>query len=238
MTQPALDGRPYGRPTHGPTHDETRTHRGNRVFHSFHSSVRVDGAVRGRLSCLVGTISGVQVCHQRSAPGPAAPAYRGREVLAPPQPIFGRQHGMDLGLGCSGRQTGATLAAARREDRAAGTGPHAQTETVGLRAAAVVRLEGALAHSGAPGIFVVSGRRVVGRRLAVTVRPRVARHARVHRFTITKARSLPIGGRRQQPSTTRPGHGTRGYAIRSNQLHEARERPRPGHTMHSLWTTT
>lgn len=81
------------------------------------------------------------------APGPASPAYRGRKVLAPPQPILGRQHVMDLGC-CSGRQAGATLATAGREDRAAGTGPHAQTETVGLRATAVVRLEGALAHSG------------------------------------------------------------------------------------------
>jgi hypothetical protein len=41
----------------------------------------------------------------------------------------------------------------------------------------------------------------------------------VHRFLIewVTPSILPIGGRRQQPSTTRPGHGTRAQAIRSNQ---------------------
>ena len=52
--------------------------------------------------------------------------------------------------GGSGREPGATLAATRREDRATGTGVHAQLEAVGLRAAAVVRLEGTLAHGRAP----------------------------------------------------------------------------------------
>jgi hypothetical protein len=42
---------------------------------------------------------------------------------------------------------------------------------------------------------------------------------------------VPIGGRRQQPSTTRPGYGTRGCAIRSNQR-------LAGDTVHSLGTTT
>ncbi len=77
-----------------------------------------------------------------------------------------------LRSGCSGRQAGATLAAAGRENRAAGTGAHTQPEAVGLRAAAVVRLEGALAHSGAPEM----NRVVAGDRLAVTVRPREARN--------------------------------------------------------------
>jgi len=44
------------------------------------------------------------------------------------------------------REAGATLGPAVREDRAAGTGAHAQPEAVGLRATAVVRLIGALAH--------------------------------------------------------------------------------------------
>src|SRR6478609_7983651 len=48
--------------------------------------------------------------------------------------------------GPSGRQLDATLAAASSQDGAARTGPHPQPETVGLRTAAVVRLEGALAH--------------------------------------------------------------------------------------------
>jgi hypothetical protein len=42
---------------------------------------------------------------------------------------------------------------------------------------------------------------------------------------------VPFGGRRQQPSTTRPGYGTRGYAIRSNQW-SLRD------TIHRLGTTT
>ena len=46
----------------------------------------------------------------------------------------------------SGRQLVAALGAAGGEDGAAGTGAHAQPETVGLRAPAVVRLVGALAH--------------------------------------------------------------------------------------------
>lgn len=54
----------------------------------------------------------------------------------------------------SGGQAGAALATAGRENRAAGTGPHTQTEAVGLRATTVVRLEGALAHSGAPVMIV------------------------------------------------------------------------------------
>ena len=46
----------------------------------------------------------------------------------------------------SGRQVGAALASASGENRTAGTSAHAQAETVGLRPAAIVRLEGALAH--------------------------------------------------------------------------------------------
>ncbi len=71
----------------------------------------------------------------------------------------------------SGGQAGATLAAAGRENRAAGTGTHPQPEAVGLRATTVVRLEGALAHSGAP----EKTRVLAGHRLAVTVRPRETR---------------------------------------------------------------
>src|SRR5205807_10184707 len=46
----------------------------------------------------------------------------------------------------SGRQASAALASTGRENRTAGTSAHAQAETVGLRPAAIVRLEGALAH--------------------------------------------------------------------------------------------
>jgi hypothetical protein len=86
--------------------------------------------------------------YEERAAGPASSAYRGREVLAPPQPILGRQHVMTCKR--SGGQAGATLATAVRENRAAGTGAHPQAEAVGLGATTVVRLEGALAHSGAP----------------------------------------------------------------------------------------
>lgn len=44
------------------------------------------------------------------------------------------------------RQLRAALAAARRENRSAGTGAHTQAEAVRLSALAVVRLVGPLAH--------------------------------------------------------------------------------------------
>ncbi len=46
----------------------------------------------------------------------------------------------------SGRQAGAALGTTGRDDGATGPGAHAQPEAVGLRAPAVVRLVGALAH--------------------------------------------------------------------------------------------
>jgi hypothetical protein len=53
----------------------------------------------------------------------------------------------------SGREPGAALGAASAEDRATGTRAHAQAKAVGFSPATVVRLEGALAHSEAPGIW-------------------------------------------------------------------------------------
>jgi hypothetical protein len=50
----------------------------------------------------------------------------------------------------SGRQALTALPATRGKNGATGTSAHAQAEAVGLRAAAIVRLERALAHSGAP----------------------------------------------------------------------------------------
>jgi hypothetical protein len=50
----------------------------------------------------------------------------------------------------SGRKALTALPATRGENGATGTSAHAQAEAVGLRAAAIVRLERALAHSGAP----------------------------------------------------------------------------------------
>src|SRR6476469_3416258 len=50
----------------------------------------------------------------------------------------------------SGGELLATLAPTTGEDRSAGTGAHTQPKTVGLRPAAVVRLERALAHEVLP----------------------------------------------------------------------------------------
>lgn len=153
MTKSALDLVAYDRSAHGLAHDETRTRRGSALPR------------RMRVRC-----TAAKVDDEKRASGPASSAYRGREVLAPPQPMLGRQHDV---MTCtrSGGQAGATLATAGRQDGAAGTGAHTQPEAVGLRATTVVRLEGALAHSGAP----VMIRWLAGCRLAVTVRPRVAR---------------------------------------------------------------
>jgi hypothetical protein len=115
----------------GLAHDETRTRRGS----SLPRRVRV-------------LFTASEMDDQERPASSASSAYRGREILAPPQPMLGGQHVITC---CgSGGQTGATLGTAGRKDRAAGTGTHAQPEPVGLGATAVVRLEGALAHSGAP----------------------------------------------------------------------------------------
>jgi hypothetical protein len=50
----------------------------------------------------------------------------------------------------SGRQRRAALVTPARDDRPSGAGPHAQPKTVGLRATAIVRLIGALAHGESP----------------------------------------------------------------------------------------
>ena|SRR5262245_943475 len=88
---------------------------------------------------LPGTVGDVQhnTATSRSTPGPD----RGRELIAATQPLPDRKHGP-----VSGRQADAPLGATRGDHRAAGPGPHTQPETVGLRAPAVVRLVGALAH--------------------------------------------------------------------------------------------
>jgi hypothetical protein len=59
-------------------------------------------------------------------------------------PVGFREHRLEWRLG---GEFGATLATARSEDRATGTGAHPKAETVHLGAAAVVGLECALAHS-------------------------------------------------------------------------------------------
>jgi hypothetical protein len=75
MTQPALDLVADDRTTHGLAHDETRTRRGS----ALPRRVRVRGTAS-------------KVDDERRASGPAPSSYRGREVLAPPQPVLGGQH--------------------------------------------------------------------------------------------------------------------------------------------------
>lgn len=217
--------------------DETRTRRGSTL----------PRCVRVRV--FAGEATAI-VHDKKRATRPASSAYRGREVLAPPQPMLGRQHVMDLESGCSGRQAGATLATAGRENRAAGTGAHTQPEAVGLRAAAVVRLEGALAHSGAPEM----NRVVAEHRLAVTVRPRVARNT--PECTASRSRimkSVTLAHRRQAAAAidnstwsryarlrhpVKPTDGR--YGAPPVPPAGARERPATSHGtfVHTLWTTT
>ncbi|OKI86798.1 hypothetical protein AMK11_11710 [Streptomyces sp. CB02414] len=75
MAKPALHLVAHHRTTHGFAHDETRTCRGS----ALPRRVRVRGTAS-------------KVDDQGRASGPAASSYRGREALAPPQPVLGGQH--------------------------------------------------------------------------------------------------------------------------------------------------
>jgi hypothetical protein len=90
----------------------------------------------------------------RRSPLAAAVAVRPQARCLPEGPVV-------VGSG-SGRKAVAPLGAARRQDRTAGAGAHAQPEAVGLRAPAVVRLEGALAHVGAPSSWLGVGPALAG----------------------------------------------------------------------------
>jgi hypothetical protein len=78
---------------------------------------------------------------------PSTAPHNGTKVVCPRHPVNLGEHGEAR----SGRELrgefGATLAAASCKDGATGTGAHAKTKTVDLRAAAVVRLKSSLAHS-------------------------------------------------------------------------------------------
>src|SRR5690606_11942697 len=80
-----------------------------------------------------------EVDHHGRSTCTRAAAHRPLEVDGTAQTVRRGQHG-------SGRELGATLATAGREDRATGAGAHAQPEAVGLGTTPVVRLEGPLAH--------------------------------------------------------------------------------------------
>ena len=90
----------------------------------------------------------------QQGPGAAATAaYDVLEVRCSMQTVVAGQHVRPPALSVagrarSGRQLVAPLATAPSKDGAAGAGLHTQPKAVGLRATAVVRLEGALAHDG------------------------------------------------------------------------------------------
>lgn len=83
--------------------------------------------------------------------GAGTTPHRERELCTVPHPGFAGKHVRvspctHRGAATSGTEAGAALVAARRENGAASAGAHAQPEAVGLRPAAVVRLERALTH--------------------------------------------------------------------------------------------
>lgn len=108
---------------------------GYRVAHGF----RHDKAETARLRA--GPFHDVQHCTGRT--DPATASYRSAEVDGKGYPVRPGEHAKVLR-----GQLGATLATTSGKDGAARAGAHAEAETVNLCAAAVVRLESSLAHSG------------------------------------------------------------------------------------------
>jgi hypothetical protein len=97
--------------------------------------------------------------HQPLPAAASATAHDLGELVPVGEPGCGRQHRG----GRSGGQAHATLAATRSDDGASGPGPHPQPEAVRTRAAADVRLKGALALAhvdspARPGETAASGR--------------------------------------------------------------------------------
>ena len=81
--------------------------------------------------------------HKAATPRSGAAAHDCAELVTAPHTSTGREHVVPPGV--SGGEPLAAPAATSGHDGAAGASPHAQPEPVGTRAAAVVRLEGALA---------------------------------------------------------------------------------------------
>lgn len=75
MAKPALHLVAHHRAAHGLAHDETRTRRGSALPR------------RVRVRC-----TATKMDYEGRAACPAPSSYRGREVLAPPQPVLGGQH--------------------------------------------------------------------------------------------------------------------------------------------------
>ena len=130
------------------------------------------------------------------------------------------------------------------KDRAAGAGAHAQPEAVGLRAPAVVRLEGALAHVRPPSSYA-RGRESSA--AAPTGRPRCAakdtrsrRRRTAHPPPYQRATEQPLqayacGDDRQTPAQRVVG--TRPARRRSDRRSSRRRDDRLWTTVEALWTT-
>jgi hypothetical protein len=71
----------------------------------------------------------------------------GAEVTCRYHPIGPLEHDGNADFPRLRGELGATLAAARREDRTPSAGAHAETKTVNLGTTPIVRLESSLAHS-------------------------------------------------------------------------------------------
>ena len=138
----------------------------------------------------------------RANPGP----YGSAELLRTTEAVRCGQHRRR-----SGGELGAALAAASGQDRAAGAGAHTKTEAVGLRAAAVVRLEGALAHGALQERREVRPQQRQGSRSYTSVAPGLAScspHNRGSRDAKTSARARQGRPERLSHATTRLRRGS------------------------------
>lgn len=217
--------------------DETRTRRGSTL----------PRCVRVRITA---GESAAIVHDKKWATGPASSAYRGGKVLAPPQPMLGRQHVMDLEVRLL-RQTGwrDPCCGGTRESR----GRHGYAYAAGSRGSSrgggcsagrcACSLGGSRNESGGGGTSPGCHRAPTSS----------SQYARVHRFTITDhdvRNPCPseAGGsshRQLDLVTVRavtPSGQTGGR--RADDTHAprpgARERPATSHGtfVHTLWTTT
>lgn len=121
MTKPPADSVTGHRVADGLAHNEPETGTAHAELRRVHVGVYHHGAA---------TLPGTLAHHRREISGTVEPVRTGKH--SPPRPGSGRQ-----------RRT--ALATTSRNDAATGAGPHTQTESVHLRTATVVRLEGPLA---------------------------------------------------------------------------------------------
>ena len=125
-------------------------------------------------ACLDRRISKCEVHDKPRTSRPTTGPHGHGEIGALAQPGRGRKHGDSRFRATSGRKALTALPTASGEDGAAGASAHAQPKAVGLCAPTVVRLERALAHSGAPRRDSVRPWSHRGRRIC---RPQVRRNS-------------------------------------------------------------